>query len=376
MKPLILTAPIPVHGHPQLSAYTDGAQVPVTSAQMHWSTTGQIVPVGDMSLSHTHVDVRTGLYREVTGPFRVDFSITLHNNPGYIDAQYGLGMSFAGCGNQGVTDLVWDIVPPGHANPPTILQGLIGQDFTWEGHYTLDPTIVNDLLPHHGWLLVQFSAITNFPDNASFGCAAQEAVYSLVDPTNPFIGFLASPRSAANVWGGSVAHPEERYAFQYSEVEGYLPVLPIDQPWSVPVASYVYGAEEVRVPPFLPTQNEYRTDFDFHHGVPGIVQWTETTSNASGGGLRVFDPAVLGPGPHKLGFIRNETTAEQQLVTLLVTSLTVGASVPPPPPPPPPPTPTPITLSVSSTNPPYSGTVNGTELNGLVTITSGTLVRQ
>ncbi len=124
----------------------------------------------------------------------------------------------------------------------------------------------------------------------------------------------------------SAAH-QHTYDWQYVRVDNPLPILPLAQPWPVAFTSYDYGlADTTRV-----AESQYRTDFDFHAGVQGTVRWTVTSDlNPSPVRETILDPAVLGSGPHKVGFIRNLQNVDEQVVTLLVTTIGVGISVPPP----------------------------------------------
>ena len=334
---LVSTQPL-VTRHPQQITYTDRSQMPWRNAQAHWpKQLGEgLFPIGDEHLAHTHALLRCGSYAEIAEWALCDFQILLHHNPGAIvDVQGGL------FGVGGAFDWHWDATG---SDVRPVMQGVIDADVTFTGSFKVYVTqsgIVN------GWVGAIFEAHTQFPDGVVVVAQARDALFSVADPTAPLAYENSFPTVTAETRvGGSPSGAI--YGRQNVAVVDFLPIAPISVPWSIRVSYYGYGAETA----FPPATDEYRSDFDFHHGLDGTVQWSTTQTADVVNQVITFDPAVLGPGTHRYGLNRNQPNGQEQIVTLLVGDVTV-AGVPPPPEP-----------------LPCVGTVQGTSIDGGTTVTA------
>jgi hypothetical protein len=108
------------------------------------------------------------------------------------------------------------------------------------------------------------------------------------------------------------------YGVTFADYDSYLPVAPIQQPWTAGAATAGYGGVGLPQATF-----EQRVDLDLHNRIPGNLIATQT---AFGDILRpvVFDPSVLGSGTHKVAILRNQPNGNEQISALLVIDVAVG----------------------------------------------------
>lgn len=310
-----------IHGHPQKSEYASEADWPSpVSAQAHIRLRHPMMP--EFPFAHVHFDVRFPRYAEVSGPFTVPFTLKLFHAPGHVDAIYGLL----------IHHIVWDetgseIMPDLRGDPMGLKQ--------WTGRITVDPTIpmldaafgidVERSAPKRGWFATQFVARLRLDDGRELKPGMFQPAYSMVDPTAPErpAGSYARVVSNQTESGGM----STGFGAQVSEFADFLPIAPIQTPWTVQGHFYNYSAD-----PALPTGVfEQRLDPDLHNGIPGTILRHEAANGQLVPPMPiVFDPAVMGSGTHKVMFAWEQAFGDEEIWALLVIEVTVGPGVPAP----------------------------------------------
>lgn len=294
------------------------------------SAPGLLAPIS----AHTHVDSAGAT---ITGPTRVPFSVTLRHAAGAIVAIYpGVWQSelFNGKGYPDRSSIIWD--GGGQTFLPADPTGDPAGDRTWSGSFVLTPPI------DHGQFAAMVTVHTQFANGMSGITYAIRTFYSNVDPSAPeYTGAIAYGREF------------ERTVCMFSQIHetkpdgsdllvdageqtvdlGALPKV-ITAPFTGLVAGIKGYANQQLAQNSI---NEQRVDADFHHGVQGrtLVSVPGDVTDANEVNFPVqLDPAVLGPGPHKVQIIRWQASPmnTNQWASLLVFPVTVGDSTTPPPP--------------------------------------------
>lgn len=319
----------PIHGHPQKAAYATAAERPTRSGQCHLTDAGAPIDVATPLSSHLHVDlVQFPEAAELFSAWVQKFAITLHNVAGSVGQVFG----------NMVRDLVWD--ETGTSTMPPFV-GVPHGDVVKTGHFTVDPTIplitawgtidTERSAPPRGWFAVGLVARA-WMDNGDFVEATTgDSAYSVMDPTAPERSARAGGMITNVQCVGTFADLVKgtQFGTAVAEYQGNLPIAPIFAPWTVLAFPYNYSADLT-----LPIGTfEQRFDLDFHHGMPGtIVRSMPLDGNHSFTPMPiVFDPARMGTGDHRTAQIWTQPSSGKQLSALLVTTVTVGAGVPPPP---------------------------------------------
>lgn len=317
----------PIHNHPQKSFYANETEWPTISCQCHWEEFPAAAPDGSNSQAiieialtksqHTHVDVTAPIYSEIDGLLRVPFVIKAFQTAGIITAALDR--------QETVTKIEWD--DTGSEVAP-IMRGspLPHRLVEWRGHLTYDPRKKHDghEFPPRGWYSPQFEVLTFFDTGAVTLQLAWMPFYSMVDPTAPETpGF---PVVSSRCYPHSVQINE--WGTNYVEAESFLPLLPISQPWPLIVASTAYGGNELGDGFF-----EQRIDLDLHGGSLGRLLSFQPEAGFNGPDrMPVLDPALMGPGAHKVAFIwaKPRKHFEEIVTALLVVDVTVDPNAPPP----------------------------------------------
>lgn len=318
----------PIHGHPQKAAYASPAEWPTPSCQCHWQELPAAIPDGAnaqaiieaalTAAQHTHVDITAPIYAEIDGLLRVAFVIKAFQTAGVITSALDR--------QETVTKIEWD--DTGSEVAP-IMRGspLPHRLVEWRGHLTYDPRKKHDghEFPPRGWYSPQFEVLTHFDSGAVTLQLAWMPFYSIVDPTAPETpGF---PVLSSRCYPHSVQINE--WGTNYVEAESFLPLLPISQPWPLIVASTAYGGNELGDGFF-----EQRVDLDLHGGSLGRMLSFQPEAGFNGPDrMPVLDPAVLGPGNHKMAFVWSKPRRQfEEIVTaLLVVDVAVDLNAPSPP---------------------------------------------
>jgi hypothetical protein len=348
----------PIHGQPQNKAfYASSAEWPFLSEQCHWMPANPSTATDDGVASpdffpeardpqngHTHLEVSAPYAGEISGPMVVPFTLRLFHTAGEIQFLYG----------NLVRDIVWDAT--GSGTPPRMNGDPAGL-VTWTGHFTIDPALAASdhgdgaqPVPPRGWFEVRLVTRTQYQNGDRLDNNFYFPMYAVLDPQAPetapigAVGLLARclPSSSRDAVSSALG-------VSAIDVLGTtLPILaPIQSPQTIDSHTYGYGTD-----PSLPDGiSELRLDPDLHHGAVGTPLRINTGPVAVGTADRdVIDPKVLGSGAHKLAFVWMQptntgsalVTADEQVSTLMVVTVTVGdgvESAPPPiivPPPPPP----------------------------------------
>jgi len=285
-----------------------------------------------------HLDLKCPLYSEVSGPTSCQFAIKQFRIAGqtYVNPDYFYQYR----------DMVWDAT--GSTTPP-LMVGDPGGLKVYTGHVTMDPAMPTPSPVLHGWFVPHIFVSTFLDNGDSLQTRALLGFYSMRDPSAPEVSSypLVSCRSEAH----SSRRPEKAWGTTFAETGQFLPIVPISAPWDNVVSTARYGG----INPEAATL-DLRADLDLHMGVPGRVLFT--TSHPGDLNEHItLEPAVLGPGTHKVAYVRTQPDAAEMVASLLVIDVTVGDAPPPvstctdpqalnvggslpctfPPPPPPPP---------------------------------------
>lgn len=335
----MMMGPIKIHNYPydpMVTAYADPSTWPTVSAQAHWRPGNSnpdpttVPQMHSPSLAHTHLDIKAPVYGEVTGSFTVPFTITMFQVEGAITNFVPIRCAF-------MADLVWDAPLPFPGDPHGVV--------TLTGHFTADPSVAwNDGItghtwPKHGWFAMQTFVRTYFTNGDFTDVVLSLPFYSMLDPMAPeenfggvAMGGNNNPASARDLPNpGAIGGLTAQY-------DDYVPILsPIQA--AIPTAQpRLYG---YIVNNDLPNGLAMtRFDMDLHHDSEGILI-SEGTAPPNGSVTLAspFDPAILGPGVHKVAAMWQQDTnggvpglvANEQATALLVVTVNVGGIIPPPP---------------------------------------------
>jgi hypothetical protein len=233
-------------------------------------------------------------------------------------------------------DWFWDAT--GSSTPP-VLRGdpTPGTVLAWTGHVTFEPPTIASGGPLHGWFGTWLGTETSFDDVSRTLVKAWVPMYSTVDlsaPENVIACCMTSPTSFAEGFSfGAPTGSALEYGDSTIRTNDFLPLptVPMIGPMTVHVSFVGYRNRAVDLPP---ATLQMRHDFDFHHNKPGIIDWQklDTFDGDQGPETLTIDPAVLGPGAHKVGFIRTQSNPDgtETASTLMVFDVLVDSSVPPP----------------------------------------------
>lgn len=329
MKSLVLLAALsiasvasaqPIHGHPQLAAYTSLAQRRAVSFQGHW-------PSLDPTMTcHLHVDLNDFPYGAelASDLFDVHFTLKLFMCDGTIGAFWG----------DSFVATVWDATASTGGLTMPVLQGDPHGLKEWKGVVTIDPRKGRYAHPH-GWTLVPFNARLTFTNGDGMDVAGFASFFSVIDRSAPEVpppggdGPVLSARVDAGAACRNVTpRPANCTSFgtMITEIDNWIPILPIATPWHTKIAVYNYTSND----PLPNGRFEQRFNIDLHAGVRGVLTDSGTADKQGFSGRDVvFDPAVMGPGPHNVAFFWTQTVAET-VSALVVINVPVGTSVPPP----------------------------------------------
>jgi len=311
-----------------LCAAPVSAQV-MDSGQCHW-----LQPNG--MLGHTHIDLDTINRPQVNGTLRVNFVVTLFHTDAPVTQIYA-----GNAKTNDAFDWVWD--DTGTSAPPLMIGDPMGVR-TWSGHFRMTPAYP------HGWQWVSMSVYTRFADRTTV-VILNEPIYATANLNAPEGDASPAAQRAQAICRVSPdpAHPELSYGEQTAQFDGPLPRFTMSQLVPMTGSTYGYGARGL---PFAVA--DFRLDMDLHHGVNGTLLYT---AQESVDGLihapMNFDPALMGPGEHKLAIRRTEINGPETSAVLLVTHVTIDPNAPPPVDPPSPPSPPPS--SPPSPPPPPQG---------------------
>jgi hypothetical protein len=326
-----ISPPIPIHGHPQLAAYTDQSQLPTIAGHMNWGPGEHPVAsqaggdgaldivagrLGNSQLGHGHMSlIKCPLYAELKGPLSCRFQILLFN----VQAQAIVNPAF----QDGIRDMVWDAT---QSSTPPEMVGALGEERTWDGTFVIDPSIARRFKTTHGWWNPTFSAEFRFANGDLVDKVLYASFYVLTDPAAPetpgvpFVSIRVSPHSARTneAWG-------EQDVETLRGTLQYLPLAPISVPYAFRIDTAGYGAD--RLPP---ATAEVRADADIHHHMGGRVLQSITQDKTIPINA-VFDPVALGPGTHKVIVGRRQVglSGAEAVVTQLVFDVKVGGTTPP-----------------------------------------------
>jgi hypothetical protein len=299
-----------IHGHPQKTDYLSPAEWPKFSLQGHWqpSVTPELPTIG-----HVHLEVTAPIYGEITEPVEFKFGVVLFKVAGVpvINPDHQIL----------IRDIIWDAT--GSSTPPN-MKGDPSGEVSWTGKATLDPTMLSPSpVPKKGWFSPGFHVALFFDNKDQGDLLTFLPFFSMLDPNAPetpsfpLIGSHWSPHSSR--------HPDVAWGVNFVDTANYLPLLPINTVWNVRVGTAGYGARDLPSALF-----EQRVDLDLHHNIPGRL----LDSLSAVGDINrddVLDPTALGPGPHKMAFIRSQPSLpdENELAaTLLVFQCPVGDAPP------------------------------------------------
>ncbi len=324
---------------PAVTAYATPVAWPVISAQCHLRPANSnpdpttVPQLMSPSLGHTHVDVQPPLYGEISQNFTVNFTITLFDVDGYVNfGMYGELLNPA----------VWDT--PDGSQPPMVGDPHGVKTFT--GHVMVNLSKADGSgnvgfdIPKHGWFSVGFSTRTIFTNGYRTDTQSMLAFYSMIDPTAPETQLqgqhLSEIGSFCKATSPFDTPPDAIGQWQAALYQAYVPILsPLTRAVTQPVAQ-LYGYGTAALPNGI---GETRFDMDLHHGNGGTP-----IAMASGPSLQgvflpsPFDPAILGPGVHKVaaGWEQNTgagvpgvAVANEEAVAWLVVTVNVGGVVPP-----------------------------------------------
>jgi hypothetical protein len=308
-----------------LCAASVQAQTPVLldSGQCHWLQPGKL-PQQPGVIGHTHIDLDTTDRPRVGGTLRVGFTVTLFHTSAYIGEYYaGIYKTNTAFG------WVWD--DTGTATPPIMIGDPNGVR-TWSGHFSVIPDIP------HGWEWISMSLYTHFADRTSV-VMLNEPIYSVIDVSKPSPNdtdpAVQRPQAVCRISppvlaDGSNDTTAPFYGEQTVQFDSAFPRDVISTYTPMTGSSYGYGQRGM-----LPAILEERLDMDLHHGIDGTLLFTGIEFDANNGLIHApmnIDPAVIGPGAHKLAVRRTQTNGDEMSAVLLVTHITIDPNAPAPPP--------------------------------------------
>jgi len=320
-----------IHDHPQKAFYASPAEYPKRDSQGHWKPSNAVLPPADQivqalkdgtfvpTTGHTHVMLQCPQYAEWPAGMtvRCEFMVMLFRTAGRnVDFYAGTAS-----GAHAAKEIFWDETQssqrPETIGDPTGLK-------MWHGHFLVDP----DPAVQHGSVLVVASTFTMFDNGDVQRVAGGVELWSMLDPTAPIDGSQFRFTFAHSI-PDSPRRPDVNFGTNQIDIQGLLPIAPISAPWTFPVGVLRYGfdpGDPLPAPTF-----QVRADIDLHHDIPGrIIQQVDDPKD----GTQIFvtlDPAVLGPGTHKIAlvFIQPDGGLEEAS-TLETFDVTVGDSVPVP----------------------------------------------
>jgi hypothetical protein len=337
-----------IHQYPydsSVTAYASPSAWPLLSAQCHWRPANsnpdgtQVPQLISPSLGHTHLEAHAPIYSEITGNFTIPFDLVLFHVDGSI-------INYASLFGPLLGQVTWDSPLPLIGNPTGVV--------TITGHVVVDLSKADGSngvgvdVPKRGWFIVTLETRTNFTNGDRTDAALSIPFYSMLDPTKPEVELygggikttascspISTQDQALRLWGDQIGA-------NFSEYRTYLPILaPILGAITAPTPFLYSYIADARMPN---TIGMTRVDMDLHNGVAGTLI---ATDNAPPNQLVLlpspFDPAILGAGVHKVAAIWQQDTgagvpgvltANEQVTSLLVVTVTVGTNTPPPPPPP------------------------------------------
>ena len=311
-----------LHGHPQKDFYLSPTEHPILDIQ------GWFGNPDPLMASHVHIIPQVPLYAELTEQnLAVPFTLKAHMFDGTIGVLSGPQIS----------RVHWDDTnsdtPPVMAGDPNGLKQWTGIAFF---DLLLNPVTFPEGLfkfPDHGWGGLRFFTRTALANGDIVDVIATPSVYSMLIPTapeqpppqqgNPGVVI----RSSVTIWrpnqGAIVGE-------LITEVNDYIPLLPIDKPWTTIAQGYNYTA-----PPGVPDINrfEQRLDPDLHHGIRGSLIFGKdigSGQNKSFLGPIVIDPAVMGTGAHKEMVVWTQSLETEAFTSVVVFPTNVGDGVPVP----------------------------------------------
>jgi hypothetical protein len=332
--------PIKIHGYPYdptVTEYADPSKWPTISAQAHWRPGNSNPDPTDVpqmhspSLAHTHLDITAPVYGEMTESFTVPFSNTLFQVEGAITDYVPLRGPL-------ISNVVFDKPLPLVGDPNGVV--------TITGHFTVDFSLSwNDgvsghTVPKKGWFAVQAITRTYFKNGDFTDDILILPFFSMVDPMapeeflaqgGPYIGTNNNPNSLLDMPEGKLGGTATQYDY----------IIPILSPLTQAVPGTTPKLFGYIVDPDLPDGvGMTRYDMDLHHDSEGILI-NEGTAPANRTLIlpSPFDPAILGPGTHKVAAIWQQDSnggrpgiqANEQATSLLVVTVQVGGVIPPPP---------------------------------------------
>jgi hypothetical protein len=314
-----------IHGHPQKTDYNaDGSDWPNFEAQGWWD---QFDPV---EAGHLHVAVKYPSYGEITTyePFWVNFTLKLHDVPGEIRQFFGPHFR----------ELHWNDT---NSQTPPRMRGEKNTLLEWSGKILIDYTLglqpwIGQTLNPHGWGGSLFTARASFDNFDLLEVQKVDCQYFLIDPSVPERpaseqgrpGVVLSSRVVVSnqSTGNSSTLKGNRFGAMVTEINDYLPLLPITAPWPTIVNVYNYTAE-MPLPDGIFRQ---LLDADLHHGGEGTLIDLIHADVRGVSKTIVFDPLVMGPGAHR-GIVNwTQSSKGENLVSTLAYDLPVGTGIPVP----------------------------------------------
>jgi hypothetical protein len=314
-----------IHGHPQKTDYNaDGSDYPRHEAQGWWN---QFDPV---EAGHLHVGVTYPSYGEITilEPFWVTFTLKLHDIVGEVKQFFG----------PHIRELIWN--DTGTSTPP-VMRGTDPGLPEWSGKILIDYMLGQQpwlgdigMTPMHGWMGSLFTARVLFDTFDLLEVQQVESHFMLIDnsiPERPASqqgrpGVVTGSRVTVSNQGTSDGSTLKgnRFGAMVTEINDYLPLLPITAPWPTIVNVYNYTAE-MPLPDGIFRQ---LLDADLHHGGEGTLIDIAHADVRGVSKTIVFDPLVMGSGKHR-GIVNwTQTSKEETLVSTLAFDLPVDVGVP------------------------------------------------
>jgi hypothetical protein len=197
---------------------------------------------------------------------------------------------------------------------------------TWSGHFSVIPNIP------HGWEWVSMSVYTRFSDRTTI-VMLNEPYYSIVDPSKPSPNDLdpSAQRSQAVcrvsppvLPNGDNDNAAPFYGEQTAQFDYALPRQTISSLVPMTGSTYGYGARSLPL-----AQADFVLDMNLHASIPGteLLVASEPVAGLVHTPMN-FDPAVMGPGTHKLVVRRTQTNGPELSAVLLVTLVKVDPNAP------------------------------------------------
>ncbi len=308
-----------IHEHPQKTDYLDdGSDWPTIDIQ------GWFGDPDPLMAGHVHIVPKCPLYGELTKTtLDVPFTLKAHMFAGKVGIPSG----------PQIKNITWPNGTPDLIADPNGLK-------EWGGiaHFdlTLNPlTFPANLFkfPDHGWGGLRIFSRSSRNNGDSVDVIVTPAVWSMLNPSapiqppieqgNPGVLF----RSSVTIWrpvGGAIVGE------MITEVNDYIPLLPINKPWVTIAQGYNYTAPLTIEPK---ERFEVRLDPDLHHGVPGSLLFAKDVGvgeNRSFFGNIIIDPTRMGTGNHKEMVVWTQPLGAENFSSVVVFSVVVGDGVPPP----------------------------------------------